>query len=127
MEIPKEPKGMKDPVLIAGNWEERVAPPPTAGHTKVDIKTLDPVADKEQIRGLKGVPFRAADKKKKYRQYNTGVNVKISKRFFHINTSGSKDFTSGKIKTDHVTIGGDLLRHRFIFKICSGTRVPLVN
>ena len=64
MTIPKKPKGLKDAVLIAGKWEERVAPPPTAGHTKVDRKKLDPVADKESIQGLKGIPFRPADKKK---------------------------------------------------------------
>ena len=53
---------MKDPVLICGKWEERATPPPTAGHTKVDIKTLDPVYDKEQIEALKDMPFRKADK-----------------------------------------------------------------
>ena len=60
----KPPKKFKDPVLIMGEWEERVKPPPTAGHTKVDIKKLHPVVDKEQIAALKGVPFRKQDKKK---------------------------------------------------------------
>lgn len=62
MKIPNKPKNMKDPVLIVGKWEERVAPPPTAGHTKVDIR--DPNTSEESKRGLKGVPFRKADKKK---------------------------------------------------------------
>lgn len=55
---------MKDPVLIVGKWEEREPQPPTTGHTKVDIKTLDPVLDKDQIADLKDKPFRKADKKK---------------------------------------------------------------
>ena len=59
----KPPKGMKDPVLIAGKWEERITPPATAGHTKVDIKTLDPVIDKDQINDLKDKPFRKQGKK----------------------------------------------------------------
>ena len=65
MKIPNKPKGMKDPVLLVGKWEERIAPPPTAGHNKVDIKA--PTTDEESKRGLKGVPFRKADpiKKKK--------------------------------------------------------------
>lgn len=51
-------------VMIAGKLEKHVAPPPTAGKTKVDIKKLDPVADKSQIRALKNVPYRKADSKK---------------------------------------------------------------
>ena len=65
IKMPKKPKGMKNPILLAGKWEERVAPPPTAGHTKVDIKTLDPIHDREHIEALKDVPYRKADKKKK--------------------------------------------------------------
>jgi len=64
MNIPNKPKEMKDPVLIVGKWEEREPQPPTTGHTKVDIKTLDPVLDKDQIADLKDKPFRKADKKK---------------------------------------------------------------
>ena len=58
----KPPKSMKNPVMIAGKWEERVTPPPTAGTTMVDIK--DPETDKESKEVLKGVPFRKADIKK---------------------------------------------------------------
>ena len=53
---------MKDPVLNVGKWEERVAPPPTAGTTMVNIKDSD--VDEESKQGLKDVPFRKADKKK---------------------------------------------------------------
>ena len=62
MNIPNKPKGMKDPVLIVGKWEERAASPPTAGHTKVVRKDLD---DKEQKEALKDVPFRKASKTSK--------------------------------------------------------------
>ena len=36
----KAPKSMKDPVRIAGKWEERVPQPLSFGHSKVDIKKL---------------------------------------------------------------------------------------
>ena len=64
MKIPNKPKGMKDPVLLAGQWEERAPQPPTMGTSKVDLKKLHPVHDKEDIDALKNIPYRKADKSK---------------------------------------------------------------
>jgi hypothetical protein len=64
MKIPSKPKGMKDPVLMMGKWEERVTPPPTAGHTKVDLKDKSLRLDKDHRAALKGIPYRPASKKK---------------------------------------------------------------
>lgn len=63
MGLPKKPKGMKDPVAIAGKWEEREAPPETAGTTKVDVK--DKELDKDHREALKGVAFKKVVKAKK--------------------------------------------------------------
>lgn len=51
MKITEKPKGMKDPVLIMGKWEERVPPWPTAGKTKANMET----ADKEHLEAVKGI------------------------------------------------------------------------
>ena len=48
----KAPKSMKDPVMIAGNWEERNAPPITAGRTRVPEKDRGPL-QKEDLKGKK--------------------------------------------------------------------------
>ncbi len=51
----RPPKGMKDPVMIVGKWEERI-PKPNAGTTSVDLKKSVDAEDKEAIKGMKFVP-----------------------------------------------------------------------
>ena len=55
MSIPNKPKGMKDPVMIVGKWEERI-PKPNAGTTSVDVKKSADSEEKEALKGMKFVP-----------------------------------------------------------------------
>ena len=56
MSIPNKPKGMKDPVMIVGKWEERI-PKPNAGTTSTDVTKLHPSnSDNEGLAGMKFVP-----------------------------------------------------------------------
>jgi len=44
---------MKDPVMIAGKWEERNTPHPCAGKTRADFDSID----KEHKEALKNIPI----------------------------------------------------------------------
>lgn len=68
MTIPKQPKGMKDPVLIAGNWEERNPPHPCAGKTRADFDSID----EEHKEAIKEVPRATAEDIKAHKALTKG-------------------------------------------------------
>jgi hypothetical protein len=63
----KAPKSMKDPVMIAGKWEERQPIPITAGMTRA----VPNEGDKEHLEDIKGKKFL------KRKDYLKSVGVKI--------------------------------------------------